>query len=194
MNLQSLLSGDVGVADVEARARLVARELAAAGFRPIVRHKYVCLRDGKVLWEDEAENLTTNAGLALMLSTFWKGSAYTAAFYVGLKGSGTIANADTSASHAGWSEVTAYAAANRPSLTLGAVSGTTTASLDNSASPASFAINAANTAVSGAFVATSNAKGSTTDTIIGAADFAAARTMQANDQLNVTCSLSAVTG
>lgn len=192
--LKDLLTGDVGVADVESRAQMVARALAAHGFRPIVRHTYRCIRDGRVLWKDEAENLTTNAGLALMLSTFWKGNAYTAAFYVGLKGSGTIAQADTSASHSGWSEVTAYAAANRPALTLGAVSGTTTASLDNSASPASFAINANATGVSGAFVATSNSKGSTTDTIIGAADFAAARTMQSGDTLNVTCSLSAVTG
>ncbi|MBE7248110.1 MAG: hypothetical protein INR63_24460 [Actinomycetospora chiangmaiensis] len=194
MNLQDLLTGDAGVADVESRAQMVARALAAHGFRPIVRHRYVCFRDGKVLWEDEAENLTTNAGLALMLSTFWKGSGYTAAFYVGLKGSGTIANADTSASHAGWSEVTAYAAANRPSLVLGSVSGTTTASVDNSASQANFAINANSTQVSGAFVATSNAKGSTTDTIVGAADFSAPRTMQSGDALNVTITASAITG
>ena len=192
--LKDLLTGDLGIADIETRAAMVARELARAGFRPITRHRYTCLRAGKVVWEEEAENLTTNAGLALMLSTFWKGNAYTAAFYVGLKGSGTIANSDTSASHAGWSEVTAYAAANRPALTLGAVSGTTTASVDNSASVASFAINANGTGVSGAFVATSNSKGSTTDTIIGAADFAAARTLQSGDTLNVTTTMTAVTG
>lgn len=192
--IRDLLTGDVNAADIETRAAAVMHALTAAGFRPITRHHYVCRREGRIIWEEEAENLTTNAGLALMLSTFWKGSAYTASFFVGLKSSGTIANTDTSASHAGWTEVTAYADGTRPALTLGSVSGTTTASVDNSASPASFSINAANTSVSGAFVATSSAKGSTSDTIIGAADFAAARTMQSGDSLSVTTTLTAVTG
>ncbi|MCJ2073418.1 hypothetical protein MKK75_32325 [Methylobacterium sp. J-030] len=192
--LQDLLTGDVGVADVESRAQLVARALAGAGFRPITRHKIVCVRDGRVMWEEEGENLTTYAGLAHMLTNYWKGNAYTAGFFVGLKGSGTIAGGDTSASHAGWSEVQAYAAGTRPALTLGAVTTGATSSVDNSAAPASFSINAANTAVSGAFVATSSAKGSTTDTIIGASDFAASRTLQSGDTLNTTITLTAVTG
>lgn len=192
--LQDMLTGDVGVTDLETRAVLVARSLMAAGFRPITRHKYVCRREGRIIWEEEAENLTTNAGLALMLSTFWNGSGYTASFFVGLKGAGTIANTDTSASHAGWTEVTAYTSGTRPALTLGSVTGTTTASVDNSGSPASFACNAANTSISGAFVATSSAKGSTSDTIIGAADFSAARTLQSGDSLSVTTTLTAVTG
>lgn len=192
--LQDMLTGDVGVADVEARAQMVARALAAAGFRPITRHKFVALRAGKVLWEEEQENLTTYAGLADMLSKYWKGAAYTAAFFVGLKGTGTIAGGDTSASHAGWTEVSAYTATTRPALTLGAVTSGATGSVDNSASPASFAINAANTVVAGAFVATSNAKGSTTDIIVGASDFAASRTLQSGDTLNCTTTLTAVTG
>lgn len=192
--LQDLLTGDVGVADVETRARMVARELAAHGFRPITRHKIVALRAGKVIWEEEGENLTTNAGLAHMLTNYWKGSAYTAAFYVGLKGAGTIAGGDTSASHAGWTEVTAYAAATRPALTLGTVTTGATSSVDNSASVAAFSINAANTVVAGAFVATSSAKSSTSDTVIGASDFAASRTLQSGDTLNCTISLTAVTG
>ena len=112
--LNNLLTGDLGVADVETRANMVAGALAGAGCRPITRHKIVCLREGEVLWEEEGENLTTYAGLAHMLTNYWKGSAYTAAFFVGLKGSGTIAGGDTSASHAGWTEVTAYAAGTRP--------------------------------------------------------------------------------
>lgn len=192
--LKELLTGDVGVADLDARARLVARELAGAGFRPITRHKFVALREGKVVWTEETENLTTYAGLAYMLTNFWKGNGYTAAFYVGLVGSGTIAGSDTSASHSGWSEVTAYTAANRPALTLGSVTSGATSSVDNSASAAPFAINANSTAISGAFVATSNSKGSTTDVIIGASAFAASRTLQSGDSLNVTVSLSATTG
>lgn len=192
--LQDLLTGDVGVADVETRARMVARALAGAGFRPITRHKIVCLREGKVLWEEEQENLTTYAGLAHMLTNYWKGNAYTAAFFVGLKGAGTIAGGDTSASHAGWTEVTAYSAGTRPALTLGDVTTGATSSVDNSAAPASFTCNAANTVVAGAFVATSSAKGSTSDTIIGASDFSASRTLQSADVLNVTTTLTAVTG
>ncbi|MBE7202565.1 MAG: hypothetical protein INR70_32845 [Parafilimonas terrae] len=193
MNLQDLLTGDVGVADVQARARMVARALAGAGLRPVTRHKIACLRDGKVIWEEEGENLTTYAGLAHMLTNYWKGNAWTAGFSVGLKSTGTIAGSDTSASHAGWSEVTAYAAANRPALVLGSVTAGATSSVDNSASPANFVMNAAVT-VAGAFVATSNTKGSTSDVVIGASDFAASRPLQPNDQLNVTVSLSAVTG
>ena len=58
--LQDLLTGDLGVADVETRADMVAHALSRAGFRPITRHKIACLRNGKVIWVEEGENLTTS--------------------------------------------------------------------------------------------------------------------------------------
>lgn len=150
--------------------------------------------DGNLKWSEEVHNLTTNVGIADVLSQYFKGSAYTAAFYVGLKGAGAVANADTMASHAGWAEVAAYANATRPALTLGSVSGTTTASVDNSASKAVFNINGSAT-VDGAFVVTNSTISGTTGTLFGAATFAGgSRAVISGDTLSVTVTLTTVTG
>lgn len=143
--------------------------------------------DGKLKWEETTENTTVNVGLDEILDKFWKGSAYTAAHYVGLKGSGTIAAGDTMSSHAGWSEDQNYSEANRQTLTLGTVS---SQSVDNSASKASFSMNATAT-IAGAFVTTNNTKGGTTGVLIGAADFAASKSVVNGDTLNVTVTLTA---
>ena len=172
----------------------IARALCGGAVMPRTFHTLQCIGpDGEVKWEETIENLTVNTGLADMLSKYWKGSAYTAAFYVGLKGTGTIAAADTMASHAGWSEVAGYSQGARPALTFGSVTGTTTTSVDNSASPAAFGINATVT-VAGAFITTDSTKGGTAGTLIGASDFASARSMQSGDTLNVTTSMSNTSG
>ena len=76
-------------------------------------------KDGNLKWSEDFTNLVTNVGLDDILDKYLKGSAYTAAFYVGLTdGTPTVAAGDTMASHAGWVEVTAYSEANRPALTL----------------------------------------------------------------------------
>ncbi|MGU3668023.1 hypothetical protein ACLBX9_27870 [Methylobacterium sp. A49B] len=172
----------------------IARALLGGAVMPRTFHTLQCIGpDGQVKWEETIENLTVNVGLAYMLSTFWKGSNYTAAFYAGLKGTGTIAAGDTMASHAGWSEVTGYSQATRPALTFGSVTGTTTASLDNSASPAPYSINATVT-VAGAFITTDSTKGGTAGTLIGASDFATPRSMGSGDTLNLTTSTSNTSG
>src|SRR5205809_7403263 len=94
-------------------------DIGAVGMKSVYRFECVGA-DGKVKWVEEVENLVVNAGLNDLLTQYFKGSAYTAAFYVGLKGAGTVAAADTLASHGGWSEVTAYTG-NRKTLTLGSV-------------------------------------------------------------------------
>jgi hypothetical protein len=48
-----------------------------------------------------------------LLDKYFKGSAYTATWFLCLKGTGTAAVGDTLASHAGWAEVTPYSG-NRP--------------------------------------------------------------------------------
>jgi hypothetical protein len=149
---------------------------------------------GNLKWTEEVRNLTTNVGIADVLGQYFKGAAYTAAFYVGLKGAGAAANADTMASHAGWAEIAAYSNATRPALTLGSVTGTTTASVDNSASKAVFNINGTAT-VDGAFVATNNTVSGATGTLFGAATFAGgSRAVQSGDTLSVTVTLTAVSG
>lgn len=106
-------------------------------------------------------------------------------WFVGLKGAGTIAAADTMASHAGWSEITAYSQTTRPALVLGSVA---SGSVDNSASVAVFSINGTAT-VAGAFVCNlANKLG--TGLLYGAGDFATARDVFSGDTLNVTATAS----
>lgn len=140
--------------------------------------------DGVVKWVEEMRNLVVNAGLNDLLDKYFKGSTYSAAWYVGLKGAGTIAAGDTLASHGGWSEITDYTG-DRKALTLGSVS---SQSVNNSGSPASFAINGSAT-VAGAFIA--SAATGTSGVLYGAADFSGSRSVVDGDTLNVTATLTA---
>lgn len=147
-------------------------------------------QDGNLKWRDEFDNLVVNAGLDDILDKYFKGSTYTAAFYVGLTdGTPTVAAGDTMASHAGWAEVTAYDEANRQTLTLGSVSGQ---SVNNSASKAVFTIDTNGTTVGGAFLTTNNTKGGSTGTLYGGGAFTAGdKSLDDNDVLNVTVTLTA---
>ena len=69
-------------------------------------YKLQCFdKDGNLKWEESTHNLVVNEGLQDMNTQYFKGSTYTAAFYMGLitgPGSGTAyAASDTLASHAG---------------------------------------------------------------------------------------------
>jgi hypothetical protein len=78
-------------------------------------------KDGNLKWEAKSHNLVVNVGLADMNDKYFSGSGYTAAWYLGLYGSGATndpAAGDTMASHAGWTEVTDYSNATRPLLRL----------------------------------------------------------------------------
>lgn len=145
--------------------------------------------EGNRKWAMEGWNLIPNVGLDDILDKYYKGSAYTAALYVFLKGSGTVAAGDTMASHAGWSEVTDYDESVRQTLTLAAVA---SQSVDNSASKAVFSINATVT-IAGAGLCTVNTKGGSTGILAGATDFASAKNAESGDTINVTitCTQSA---
>ena len=77
--------------------------------------------DGEVKWRETVRNLVTTPGKTDIIDKYLKGSGYTAAWYLILKGAGSIAAADTPASHAGWTESTPYAG-NRPAITWGTTS------------------------------------------------------------------------
>jgi hypothetical protein len=147
-------------------------------------------KNGKLKWVETIENIVVNTGLDDILDKYYKGSTYTAAFYVGLTdGTPTVAAADTMASHAGWTEVTAYDEAVRQTLTLGSVSGQ---SVDNTASKAVFTISADSTTVGGGFITTNSTKGGSTGTLVGAAAFTAAdKSLDDDDTLTVTVTLTA---
>ncbi len=182
-----MLEQGVGVG-VGAEAQLAAAGGVAAGIKLKSTYRFECFgADGALKWVEEVDNLVVDAGLNDVLDKYFKGSAYTAAWYVGLKGTGSVAAADTMASHAGWSEVTAYSESVRQTLTLGSVA---SKSVSNSASKAVFSINGTAT-VAGAFLSTDDTKGGTTGTLYGAVDFSASRSVINGDTLNVTVTLTA---
>lgn len=131
----------------------------------------------KEKWRETIHNLVTTEGKNDILDKYFKGSSYTAAWYLGLKGTGSAAAGDTLASHGGWSEVTPYSG-NRPAITFG-----TTSSGSNTASAVSYTINATAT-VAGAFVSSVNT--GTSGKLYSAGDFAVSRGVASGDTLNVT--------
>ena len=122
-----------------------------------------CLdKDGNEKWVDIAPNLVVNTGLQDMNTKFFTGSAYTAAWYVGLvngtSASTTFSGGDTLATHAGWTENTSYGG-NRKAATFGTATLADPSNINNSTSTASFTMNATAT-IAGAFL-TNVATGST---------------------------------
>lgn len=75
---------------------------------------------GDLKWKEEFHNLVTTEGRTDILEKYFRGAAFTAAWYLGFKNAiGGQAAGDTLASHAGWTEVFP-AGANRPQLTFNA--------------------------------------------------------------------------
>lgn len=148
--------------------------------------------DGVKKWEDTFPNLVVNQGLQDLNTKYFKGSNYTATWYLGLitgPGSGTTYVAgDTLVTHAGWTEDTNYSG-NRKAVTFGTATTADPSVIDNSASPASFSINNSTT-VAGAFLA-SSASG-TSGVLFSEGDFTGGDKVVANgDTLNVTYTFSA---
>lgn len=151
-------------------------------------------KEGNLKWEQKSHNLVVNVGLADMNTKYFKGSGYTAAWYIGIYGpaaSNNPSSTDTMASHAGWTEVTAYSNATRPAATFGAATTADPSVIANSASPAQFLVNASAN-VGGAFLTTGDLPGGSSGTLFSASDFAAPgdRTVQNGDVLSVTYTFS----
>lgn len=136
-------------------------------------------------WHDAAPNLVCTGGKNDALDKYLAGSAYTAAWYLGLISSTSytgVAAGDTMASHAGWTESTAYSQANRVAPSFAAASGGSKAT----SAAASFSINAAAT-IKGPFLSSNNTKSGTTGILYSAGLFSSGdRTLANGDTLNVT--------
>ncbi len=168
----------------------VASSAAGGG----VYHVQCFDKDGNLKWEAQSKNLVVNVGLKDMNDKYFTGSAYTAAWYVGVYGaaaSNTPAAGDTMTSHAGWTEVVAYSQATRPQAVFAAATTADPSVITTSASPAVFTINATTT-VGGAFLTSNSTKSGTTGTLFSASDFAAPgdRNVVSGDTLNVTYTFS----
>jgi hypothetical protein len=153
---------------------------------------HVEIRDpqGNLIHEDRFSNLVTTAGLTDNITQYFKGSAYTAAFYVGLtSATPTVNAADTMSSHSGWTEVVAYSESVRQTLTLGSVSA---GSASNTASKAVFTVNADGTAIGGAFLTTVSTKSGSTGTLYGVGAFSGGNvTLSSGSTISVTITVTA---
>ncbi len=139
--------------------------------------------DGEVKWTEEKDNLITTEGLNHILDTSFHAGTAVTTWYIGLKGSGSPAAADTLASHSTWTEAAGYAG-TRKEWTEGASSA---GSMTNSSS-VDFSINATAT-IAGAFLA--SATSGTTGTLYGIVDFTAARSVLSGDTLQITVTVTA---
>lgn len=128
-------------------------------------------KDGNLKWEEVSPNLVVNEGLQDMNAKYFVGSAYTAAWYLGLitgPSSGTtFAAGDTLVSHAGWTEDANYAG-NRKACTFGTATTADPSVITNALNTASFTMNATTT-IAGAFLC-SVASG-TSGILFSASDF-----------------------
>ena len=148
--------------------------------------------DGQVKWTETFHNLVVNEGLQDMNSKYFKGSGYTAGWYIGLVSGATspsYAAGNTLASHSGWTELvpgTAYtgnriaAVFNSSSPTLADPSVVT-----NSDAPSAFPMLVNSTTVAGAFLC-SVASG-TSGILFSVGSFSGGnKSVDAGDTLNVT--------
>lgn len=178
------------VTEAVGAARGVGANVAEAIHAPRFLYSVECVgADGSVRWSESFFNLVTTGGKNDLLTQYFKGSAYTAAFFVGLVDNASftaIAAGDTMASHAGWLESAAYSNATRPALTLGTPAA---GAVDNSASKASYTVNATAT-INGAFTATNSTKSGTTGVLYSAGSFSGTRSVISGDTLNVQVTLS----
>jgi hypothetical protein len=121
-------------------------------------------------WEDTFHNLVTTVGGNNMLDNHLSGSAYTAAWYMGLISATSYttgpALADTMASHAGWVEDQNYTQGARPTTAWNAA-----ASKSKSLSTGMVYTMNATTTIKGCFLTSNSTKGGTTGVLFSAGLF-----------------------
>jgi hypothetical protein len=152
-------------------------------------YTFECRRaDGTLRWAEERHNLVTTVGATDSLDKQFKGSSYTAGWFVGLTNTTpTFATGDTASSHGGWTEFTSYSGGARSTLTLGTASA---GSVSNSASPCVFTFTGSGT-VGGAFVISNSTLSGTTGVLYGGATLSANRPVFSDDTLTITVTLTA---
>jgi hypothetical protein len=161
--------------------------------------------DGNVKWEESFPNLVNAVGKQLMFDTLLSGSSYTTVGpFLGLisGASPTFAAADTMASHAGWTEFTAYtvggsAVRGSPSFASAATSsGLTPSNVTTKAGTSvTYTITGAGGTVGGCFLVTGTGAVSTlsntSGTLYSAGAFATAKVTTVGDTVAVTYSTTA---
>lgn len=141
---------------------------------------------GTLKWAERRHNTVTTVGKTDMLSKYFLGSSYTAAWYMGLKNTGTISASDTMSSHAGWTENVTYSQGTRVQVSFDAAS---VGSIANSVSKAIFSITGTTTIV-GCFLCSDSTKSGSNGVLYDAVDFSASRNVLSGDTLSVQITLS----
>ena len=177
---------------VQAGVGKAAQEEARVGLGGVF-HVTCYDKDGNLKWEENFHNLVVNEGLQDLNNKYFKGSSYTAAWYLGLvtgPGSGTVyAATDTLASHAGWTEFINYTGA-RKAVTFGSPTLADPSVIDNSGAPSQFVISGGGGTVAGAFLTT--ASSGTSGVLFSEGDFTGGdKIVAAGDTVNVTYTFSA---
>jgi hypothetical protein len=169
-------------------AQRVSLTKSAASGEVIEIHGYydvVCIgADGVEKWRDKIENLVVTVGKNDMLDKYFAGSTYTAAWYMGLVDGATTPTynaADTLATHAGWTESTAYSGTNRITV------GWNAASAGAKASTATSFTMSGTATIAGALMCQTQARATTTGILYSAGSFTGGnRAVVLNDVLQVT--------
>jgi hypothetical protein len=181
----------------EVTASLITRpalgeSVGAGGVYTVVCHD----AGGNLKWTDSFHNLVVNQGLQDMNTKYFLGSAYTATWFLGLvtgPGSGTtFAAADTIASHAGWTENTAYIG-TRKAATFGTATTADPSVINNAVAtggtPAVFTMNANSQTIAGAFLC--SVTSGTSGVLFSAGDFTGGdKLVDSGDTLTVTYEFS----
>ncbi|MGC8518484.1 MAG: hypothetical protein ACP5P4_08130 [Steroidobacteraceae bacterium] len=143
----------------------------------------------ELAWDGAFLNLVPTGGADDILTQYFAGSAYTAAWYMGLVDGSTtptFAATDTMASHSGWTENTAYSNAARPTLGFGTAASRSIAL----SAAATFNINATAT-VAGGFFTTVSTIGGTTGILYSAGAFTGGdASVKSGDTLSASASQS----
>ena len=142
-------------------------------------------KDGNWKWHEQVNNIVTTTGIThLMGRGLTTAETETSIWYVGIVGASASActNADAMGSHAGWTESTLYDEDTRPvwSKTHSGVN------VGNTAAKATFTLNTNQTTIAGAFLSSSKTGGGTSGILMSVAAFAAAKTGDSGDKLEVS--------
>lgn len=158
------------------------------------RYEFKCFdKDGNLKWQDSIENTVMTAGKNALLTNALKGSAYTAAVYIGLISSVGYVSVpvvgDTMTSHATWTEA---GSSNAPTFAarVAATFGTASAGTLATSTSSNFTMTGSGT-IKGAFVCFNGATSTilnTSGTLYAAGLFSEDKNVVATDVIQVSYS------
>jgi hypothetical protein len=145
-------------------------------------------RHGILLATYDISNAITDVGMNALLDVKFNSGSQVTVWYIGLIDNASysaLSNSDTTASHAGWLESTAYSNSTR--ITWG--SGAASARSVTNGSTSDFTINATAT-IKGIFIVSNSTKGGSTGELWSTAAFGTNVSINSGDTLKVTYTVS----